>query len=69
MHYRDRKYPYSGIFLNYDDDDYNQGYSQNKQALRALKKMISCNHIYQTMISDLPMLGLMMLVIVSMFSK
>ena len=30
------KDPYSAIFLNYDDDDYYQGYGQIKEAFRAL---------------------------------
>ena len=32
------KYADSGIFLNYDDDDFNQGYGQFNQAFRALLK-------------------------------
>ena len=32
------KYPDSGILLKYDDDDYNQGYGQIKEAFRALTK-------------------------------
>ena len=32
------KYPDSAISLNYNDDDYSQGYSQIKQAFRALSK-------------------------------
>ena len=32
------KHPDSGILLNYDDDDYSQGYSQIKEAFRALTK-------------------------------
>ena len=32
------KYPDSGILINYDDDDYNQGYGQIKEAFRALTK-------------------------------
>ena len=32
------KYPDSGILLNYDEDDYNQGYGQIKEAFRALTK-------------------------------
>ena len=32
------KYPDSGILLNCDDDDYSRGYSQIKEAFRALKK-------------------------------
>ena len=31
-------YPDAGILLNYDDDDYSQGYSQIKEAFRALTK-------------------------------
>ena len=30
------KHPDSAIFLNYNDDEYSQGYSQIKQAFRAL---------------------------------
>ena len=32
------KYPDSGILLNYEDDDYSQGYGQIKEASRALSK-------------------------------
>ena len=32
------KYPDGGILLNYDNDDYSQGYSQIKEAFRALTK-------------------------------
>ena len=32
------KYPDAGILLNYDDDDYSQGYHQIKQAFRAIIK-------------------------------
>ena len=32
------KYPDSGILLNYNDDDYNQGYGQIREAFRALTK-------------------------------
>ena len=42
------KYPDAGILLNYDDDDYDQGYSQIKEALRALTK----DSIVQPYISD-----------------
>ena len=42
------KYPDSGILLNYDDDDYNQGYGQIKEAFRALTK----DDIPQPYISD-----------------
>ena len=41
------KYPDAGILLNYDDD-YNQGYSQIKEAFRALTK----DDILQTYLSD-----------------
>ena len=34
------KYPDVGKLLNYDDDDYSQGYHQIKEAFRALTKMI-----------------------------
>ena len=42
------KYPDAGILLNYDDDDYSQGYHQNKEAFRALTK----DDILQPYISD-----------------
>ena len=43
------KYPDAGIFLNYDDDDdYSQGYTQFKEAFRALTK----DDILQPYISD-----------------
>ena len=42
------KYPDSGILSNYDDDDYNQGYGQIKEAFRALTK----DDILQPYISD-----------------
>ena len=29
------KYPDAGILLNYDDDDFSQGYHQNKEAFKA----------------------------------
>ena len=32
------KYPDAGILINYDDDDYSQGYHQIKEAFRALTK-------------------------------
>ena len=32
------KYPDAGILLNYDDDDYSQGYHQIKEAFMALTK-------------------------------
>ena len=32
------RYPDSGILLNYDDDDYSQGYGQIKEAVEALSK-------------------------------
>ena len=34
------KYPDSAILLNYDDDDYSQGYGQIKEAFKALTKDI-----------------------------
>ena len=42
------KYPDAGILLNYDDDDYSQGYYQIKEAFRALTK----DDILQPYISD-----------------
>ena len=35
---RTERYPDSGILLNYDDDDYSQGYGQIKEAFRSLTK-------------------------------
>ena len=43
------KYPDAGILLNYDDDDdYAEGYSQNKEAFRALTE----DNIFQPYLSD-----------------
>ena len=42
------KLTHAGIFLNYDVDDYSRGYSQIKEALRALTK----DDILQPYISD-----------------
>ena len=42
------KYPDSAILLNYDDDDYSQGYGQIKEAFRALTK----DNILQSYISE-----------------
>ena len=42
------KYPDSAIFLNYDDDDYSQGYGQIKEAFKALTK----DNILQPYISE-----------------
>ena len=42
------KYPNSSILLNYNDDDYNQGYGQIKEAFRALTK----DDLLQPYISD-----------------
>ena len=42
------KYPDSGILLNYNDDDYSQGYGQIKEAFRALTK----DNLLQPYISD-----------------
>ena len=42
------RYPYSGILLNYDDDDYSQGYGQIKEAFKTLTK----DDILQTYISE-----------------
>ena len=46
------KNPDAGMFLNYDDDDYNQGYGQIKEAFKSLTKKISFKHMCQIMISD-----------------
>ena len=42
------KYPDSSILLNYNDDDYSQGYGQIKEAFKALKK----DNLLQPYISD-----------------
>ena len=42
------RYPDSGILLNYDNDDYSQGYGQIKEAFKALTK----DNILQPYISD-----------------
>ena len=42
------KYPDSGILLNYNDDDYSQGYGQIKEAFKALTK----DNILQPFISE-----------------
>ena len=42
------KYPHASILLNYDDDDYSQGYHQIKEAFRALTE----DDILQPYISD-----------------
>ena len=42
------KYPDSAILLNYDDDDYSQGYGQTKDAFKALTK----DNILQPYISE-----------------
>ena len=43
------KYPDPAIFLNYDDDDYNQGYGHIREAFKALTK----NDKLQPYISDI----------------
>ena len=42
------RYPDSAILLNYNDDDYSQGYGQRKEAFKALTK----DDILQPYISD-----------------
>ena len=42
------KFPDAAILINFDDDDYNQGYAQIKEAFRASTK----DDILQTYISD-----------------
>ena len=42
------KYPDAGILINYDDDDYSQGYHRIKEAFKALGK----DDIFQPYISD-----------------
>ena len=45
---RTERYPDSAILLNYEDDDYSQGYGQIKEAFKALTK----DNILQPYISD-----------------
>ena len=61
-------YPDACILIKCDNDDYSQGYGQIKENFKGLAELISLNHIYVIMISDLPMSGLMLLVIIYMFS-
>ena len=55
--------------LNYDDDDYSHTYGQieEEKLLEFQQKLVFFNHIYQILISDLQMFGLMMLVIIYVF--
>ena len=46
------KYPDCGILLNYNDDDYSQGYGQIKEASKTLTKDNLLQHLYQNMILD-----------------
>ena len=46
------KYPDSAFSLNYDNDDYSQGYGQIKKLLELSQKTISYNHKYQNLILD-----------------
>ena len=64
------KYPDAGILLNYDDDDYSQGYHQIKEAFRALTKddILQPYIIFQKLISEDQMSQLMILDIIYMFS-
>ena len=55
------KYPDSAILLNYNDDEYSQGYDQIKEEL--LQKMTYSNHKYLIMIVD----PLMMVIILDKF--
>ena len=57
------KYPDSGILLNYNDDNYSQGYGQIKEAFKALTKDTFFNHIYLMMILDLLMMVIILVII------
>ena len=58
------KYPDSGILLNYNDDDYSQGYGQIKEAFKALTKdNLFQPYIYQNMILDLLMMVILLVII------
>ena len=54
------KYPDNAIFLNYNDDNYCQGYAQSKEAFRALNK----DDILQPYISLKMILDRLMMVII-----
>ena len=57
------KFPDSAILLNYNDDDYSQGYGQNKELLELLQKIIYSNHIYLKMILDRIMMVIILVII------
>ena len=61
------KYPDSATLLNYDDDDYSQGYGLIKEAFKLLQKIIYSNLIYLKMILDQITMEII-LVIIYMFS-
>ena len=54
-----KKYPDSTILLNYNDDDYSQGYKQTEEAFRALTE----DEILKPYISDHDLDPLMMVII------
>ena len=47
-----KKYPDSSILINYDDDDYSQGYHQIKEAFRALTKAIQNDILQPYILND-----------------
>ena len=53
------RYPDSAILLNYEDDDYSQGYGQIKEAFLKLK-ITFFNHIYQIMILNRLMMAMIL---------
>ena len=63
------KYPDSGILLNYNDDDYSQGYGQIKEAFKALTKVNFQPYIseHQNIILD-RLIMIIILVIIYTFS-
>ena len=57
------KYPDSAFLINYNDDDYSQGYAQKKKLLKRLQKITFFNRIYLKKILRRLMM-LMLLVII-----
>ena len=53
------KNPDAGILLNYDDDDFSQGFCQPKENLRALQKDDILQHFISAKILDFQILWLM----------
>ena len=63
------KYPDAVILLNYNDDEYSQGYSKTKEVFRSLTKDDNSKHIYLMMILDLQTKRLLSLITIYTFSR